>query len=298
MTDIGNILLVEDEEIQADLIKNHLLNHDYQVAVVQHAEAALSILEGQPDFDVIVLDRGLPGMDGLTMLRRIKARPNLSHIPVVMETSFDDVERIREGLSAGAYYYLTKPVQPTLLMAVVQAALEQYREYQKILSSLHQIEFTLMFLTSGTFQFKDLAGARNLAIGIARLCPDPERVLLGLQELLINAVEHGNLGISYAEKTQLVLDGLWVNEVERRLAHPELGKRHVSVTTDREPNQLTITIKDEGSGFDWESYLDFSPERAFDPHGRGIAMAKTMSFDTITYLDGGSRVVVTVNMPE
>jgi hypothetical protein len=56
-----------------------------------------------------------------------------------------------------------------------------------------------------------------------------------------------------------------------------------------------MTVQDEGVGFDWEKYLQFDPERAFDPHGRGIALANKMSFDSLTYLGNGNTVEVKIN---
>jgi hypothetical protein len=60
------------------------------------------------------------------------------------------------------------------------------------------------------------------------------------------------------------------------------------------PDRLVFTISDEGAGFDWRSYLEFSPERAFDPNGRGIAMARLTSFNILDYRDRGNIVVATV----
>ena len=122
-------------------------------------------------------------------------------------------------------------------------------------------------------------------------------MVLGLQELLTNAVEHGNLGISYADKTRLVLENRWADEVERRLAQPGWGRRTVTVTLSREAGDITLTIQDEGDGFDWRKYLEFDPERAFDPHGRGIAMARMMSFDALDYQGNGNTVVVKIAGP-
>ncbi len=63
------------------------------------------------------------------------------------------------------------------------------------------------------------------------------------------------------------------------------------------PDRLTFTISDQGAGFDWLSYLEFAPERAFDPNGRGIAMARLTSFSSLDYRDSGNIVVATVPCP-
>ena len=57
---------------------------------------------------------------------------------------------------------------------------------------------------------------------------------------------------------------------------------------------MRITIRDEGSGFDWMSYLEIDPRRAFDTHGRGIAMAKMLSFSRLEYHGNGCEVVACV----
>lgn len=67
----------------------------------------------------------------------------------------------------------------------------------------------------------------------------------------------------------------------------------MSVHLLRDADGLSLTIQDQGQGFAWQDYLEFSPERAFDLHGRGIAMAST-SFDAIEYLGSGNTVRVKV----
>ena len=292
------VLLVEDDDIVAGFIEFLLNDHGLEVVRTADAETGWTELERSADrFGAILLDRQLPGMDGMALLGQIKENPVLRDIPVIMETSEDSVESIREGLAAGAYYYLTKPMQPELLLAVVDAALAQYRQWVEGQAGVHEAEGALLSLEYGVFRCRTLAESRDLASGLARGCPDPKRVVLGLQELLTNAVEHGNLGISYAEKTRLLLENRWAEEVEQRQAQPGYGERTVTVTLAREAGAITITIRDEGAGFEWRKYLEFDPERAFDPHGRGIAMARMMSFDALEYQGNGNTVVLKIVKP-
>ena len=120
------------------------------------------------------------------------------------------------------------------------------------------------------------------ATRIASLHPDPDRVEIGLTELLVNAVEHGNLGITYEEKASLLERGGFDAEIARRLALPSLAARKVEVTISRNAVALAIRIQDEGDGFDWLPYLDVDPERALTYNGNGIAIAREMSFDDLT----------------
>jgi hypothetical protein len=59
---------------------------------------------------------------------------------------------------------------------------------------------------------------------------------------------------------------------------------------------MAVTIIDQGDGFNWQPYLEFSPERAFDLHGRGVAMSKAASFDSLEYQGNGNTVVTRVKL--
>lgn len=291
----SKILLVEDDEITAHFIEHTLAKSQIEVIHAADAETGWTLLETQgSDFAVILLDRQLPGMDGMSLLRKIKSSPDLCDTPVIMETAEEEVDSIRESLKAGAYYYLTKPLQPRLLQAVIGAAITDHRQIIESKAAIRNVGNVLLFLELGTFHCRTLSESKDLAQGLVHIFPDPARVALGLQELLLNAIEHGNLGISYDEKTKLLIDQQWTNEVERRLALPEYRDRTVCVTVERKPTSIQLTIKDQGLGFDWQKYLDFAPERAFDPHGRGIAMSRMMSFDSLEYQGNGNTVIVEV----
>jgi phosphoserine phosphatase RsbU/P len=147
-----------------------------------------------------------------------------------------------------------------------------------------------------SYQVRTLAEAKDLAALLASEHPDADRVVIGLTELLVNAVEHGNLGITYAEKADLLDRGELEREIARRLSLPELASRRVKVTLRREPGLLVTWIEDEGEGFDWRPYIDYDPERALDPNGHGIAIARGMSFDDVVYHGRGNVVVATIRL--
>jgi DNA-binding response OmpR family regulator len=295
MTETTRILLAEDEEIIAIIIADLLTAQGYSVDVCADGEAAWKKLRAPGvDYDAILLDRAMPRMDGMALLRLIKAEPALTHTPVIIETAQSDQASIHEGLAQGAYYYLTKPFQTDILLAVVEAAVEQTRQRRSLLMGIRQAEASMTFMTQASFRIKRLDEGRTLASFLAHACPDPERTIQGLQELLVNAVEHGNLGISYAEKSALLLGGGWLEEVERRAGLPEYRERQVAVGFERNNCEVSFVIEDQGDGFDWTDYLDFSPERAFDLHGRGIAMASKLSFDRLVYEGRGNRVTASL----
>ncbi|HOP16832.1 MAG: response regulator [Gammaproteobacteria bacterium] len=294
--DSARILLAEDEAITAAIIEDLLQETGVQVTTYADGRDAWEHLQTGPEaYDAILLDRGLPHMDGMDLLRRIKETPVLAHTPVIMQTAMKDQASMQEGLAEGAYYYLTKPLQPELLLAVVKSALQQTEERREMLESVRCAERPLDLLTTGTFCLRSLDECRVLAGYLARACPQPERAVQGLQELLINAVEHGNLGISYAEKSALILKDAWESEVRRRLDLPQYRERNVEVIMRRAADAVVFTIRDQGEGFDWRDYLEFSSDRAFDTHGRGIAMACKLSFSSVEYRGNGNTVVARID---
>jgi DNA-binding response OmpR family regulator len=295
---MGSVLVVEDEAICAAFIENLLISKGYDAIIAPDAAIAYQLLESDHHrFQAILLDRNLPDFDGVDLLRKIKAIPKMSQIPVIMETSDDHTDSIREGMEAGAYYYLIKPIHAELLISILTAAISQYRESQELQSAVRQVEESLYLLDQAVFFLKTLEQARNLAKTLAQACPDPGKVVVGLQELLINAVEHGNLSISYADKTRLMLDSKWQEEVQRRQSLPEYFSRRVRITFQRGTDFIRIIIQDQGNGFDWRQFLELDPERAFDPHGRGIALAKMISFDSLEYQGNGNTVELGIKCP-
>ncbi len=153
---------------------------------------------------------------------------------------------------------------------------------------------TMSLLQEGRFELRTMSEALNLATLLAQACPDPPHVTLGLSELLLNGVEHGNLGISYDEKSKLVEANRFDEEIERRLAAPEFRDKRVRVRVSRSLQEIQLTITDEGAGFDWRRYTEMDGARSLDSHGRGIAMAKLFSFDRLEYRGNGNEVVAMI----
>ncbi|MFO0762769.1 MAG: ATP-binding protein [Byssovorax sp.] len=149
---------------------------------------------------------------------------------------------------------------------------------------------------SARYEIATLRQARSLARVLAARFPDPERVVVGLTELLVNAVEHGNLGIGFEEKARLLEHGDLRAEIERRLALEDLGARRVRVTFTRDADRAAATIEDEGEGFDWAPFAEYDPERMLESSGHGIAIARGMSFDEVSYQGKGNVVIAAVRI--
>ena len=291
----ATILIVDDEPINLDIICAHLENDNYELVKASNGQDAWSILESDPaQFDVIILDRMMPGMDGMELLVNIKETELLEHVPVVMQTAKAENQDIVDGLKAGAYYYLTKPYDGDVLKSIVGSAVNDRLHEKSLHESLREGRQIFDLMTFGRFRIHNLRECNLVASQVAHLCPEPHRVVTGISELLINALEHGNLRIGYQEKSNLMRRGMWQIEVERRLGARENVGGFIELEFHVADHTVQIRIRDQGPGFDWTPYMDFDPNRAFDPHARGIAVARLSSFDDLEYIGDGNEVVATV----
>jgi len=291
------LMLVDDDDFIQSVIGESLRQAGYEVDFAQDGMDAWGKLQAKPSaYDLILLDKSMPRMDGISLLKRIKADSKHADLLVVMLTGANQTDDVVEGLALGAYYYLIKPVMQDVLLRVVRNALREVQDKRELRDLLSQQKSNLCLMQQAKFEFRTLHEARELALLLADASTKPERTVSGYSELLVNAVEHGNLGISYVEKGLLLGEGFWADEVERRLMMPRYSELVVQVLLERKPDAFVVTISDQGEGFEWQKYLEFAPERAFDLHGRGIAMAKGLSFNSLEYVEKGKTVVATIKL--
>lgn len=293
------VLVVDDDRIMRSIIQGRIEDMGYGVEVAVHGKEAMEKLNAdKKGFDIIVLDREMPEMDGLEVVQRMKSDPDLRKIPVIMATGSNRPEDIKKGIDAGVFYYLTKPFDDDVLESVFISAVREVRTQKTLKSELKKHKTSFNLIHSAVFELQTISEAGDLSAFIANCFPDPERVITGIAELIINAVEHGNLDISYEEKSDLLKRGVWHDEVDRRVNLPEHKNKIVQVTFCRKEEGLCVQIEDEGKGFEWRRYLEIDPSRATHNHGRGIAQANAMSFDELQYNTVGNIVTVIVGYGE
>lgn len=119
-----NLLLAEDDTLLADALQQQLMNAAFKVEWAENGAVAEYLLRKQ-DFDVAVLDLGLPMVDGLTVLKRVREAGRT--LPILVLTALDALEHRVAGLQAGADDYLTKPFDFPELEARLHALLRRSR---------------------------------------------------------------------------------------------------------------------------------------------------------------------------
>ena len=121
---MAQLLIAEDDELLRDALQTQLTQAGHAVAVAEDGQVALDMMT-RSAYDALVLDLGLPKIDGLEVLRRLRER--LPALPVLVLTARDGVEDRVAGLNAGADDYLTKPFSREELLARLQAILRRSR---------------------------------------------------------------------------------------------------------------------------------------------------------------------------
>lgn len=127
----NNILVIEDDEIVARTISRTLKGDEFKITVANSGVEGLKSARRYPP-DLVILDVIMPGMDGYTVCREIRADPILTHVPILFLTAKGKEEDRIEGFNAGADDYLTKPFNVDEMLLRVKAILRRTQNIQRL----------------------------------------------------------------------------------------------------------------------------------------------------------------------
>ena len=286
------ILIVEDDKTTQIFLKDMIAMEGYEAITANDG------VEGLEKFrlmkpDIIITDIQMPNMDGIELLRAVRSENE--DVIVIITTGYGNNEYAVSAMELRANNFLKKPIRLGELFSL----LSKYQNVIRDRTIEHEItgffknkSFVLQFGNDMNMISK-IADKLMLETGNKI---DPKEKLgihLGLVELITNAIEHGNLGITYDETTAAVeKDGSTYSLVNERMQNPEFADRIVTVKFEMDENACEWIIEDEGRGFDWQSI----PEPNRDDlimleHGRGIFLCR-IQFDKVEFLGNGNKVRV------
>ncbi len=292
------ILVVDDEPFLREFLAESIRSQGYEVLAACDGCEGLELFDAQAP-ELVFSDIRMPRMDGLDFLSAIRDR-NRETI-VVLVTGFGNEEFALEALRRGANDFLRRPFTQQALFPLVE-------KYAGIVATRSRLQETLNLIVRRSFVMSLDNHMERVPVVVQRLMletgeaiPADQRlgIRIGLVELIANAIEHGNLEITYEEKMAAMnasLDGIQ-NLHHQRLAQPRLAARRVTIDFSMDSEACTWTITDEGAGFDWTilpSPLD--PENLEHPNGRGIFLAR-LHFDNVDFLGSGNQVRVRKLLP-
>lgn len=288
-----HLLIVEDEEMVRDVIVRQIENKsNFRVSAAASAGEALAFLEKETP-DVALIDIRLPDMQGTELIRRIKeVRP---HLRAIMMSGWADIQDTITALRCGAVDFFQKPLKIDDVLASIDHAFE-------MASAIRASRSLQPFLLEEIRTFRipnevslvphltaEITGSLEGDPGISR--DELEGIRTSIHEIVLNAIEHGNLAITYDEKSQLMQSVLGLKrEIARRAADPRYRDRRVLVTFQNTPQVAIVTVADQGDGFDHSKLPD--PSQLGDaPHGRGILITKIF-MDEVRYNAKGNEVTL------
>jgi two-component system OmpR family response regulator len=212
-------LIVEDEKDTGQLLAEHMRRWGFDPTVLTEGKPAITwVRHNKPD--LILLDLLLPGMDGFTICENLKLDRETNLIPIVMITALTDPEDKVHGLQVGANRYLTKPFTAQHLHSAIQEVFEWRENIQKT-GTEGEIRFQLQSDTQYLDELNHLLGSLFLFSGLSE--QQVKQLTTAVREMGTNAIEWG---------------------------HKKQIERIVTVVYHIDPDKITITIRDTGSGFD------------------------------------------------
>jgi len=147
----GKILIADDNRVNRLLLSRGLEQQGHTVVFAENGREALDLLRAD-GFDLLLLDVLMPELDGYEVLAELKRDPHLRDLPVVMTSALDELESVVKCVEMGAEDYLTKPINPVLLNARINASLEKKRlrdQQRELISKFATKEVADDLLTSG-----------------------------------------------------------------------------------------------------------------------------------------------------
>ncbi|MBF0288806.1 MAG: response regulator [SAR324 cluster bacterium] len=312
--DTVNVLIVEDQEMVRDAIRLGLRiirKFKFEFVEAGNGLEGIDILKSGFQPDVIISDLMMPEMDGFAFITAVKQEEAYQHIPLLILSAKTSGEDIARALKLGAIDYLFKPFEYSDLSRIERGieiglllkkadkmkTLEEQVEHQKerwdVIESLEVLR---------VFQLQKTESILALCSLLALYFPEKKQnvICMGLNEIILNAVTHGNLELSSAIKSEKNGNQLFEKLINEREQMAPYKDRIVTVELKKLERYLHIVITDQGHGFDPGGLQDpaQNPECLLLPYGRGIAMTK-FAFDAVEFNfpeQGGTEVTLVKNL--
>ncbi len=285
------ILVVEDEAVTREFMLMTLKGLGHETASAPDGHAGLQVFNAfKPD--IVFADIQMPVMNGLEMLEKLRKID--SEALVIINTSLDAPEYTLQALRLKANDYLVKPIMVRELSDIIAkyAGILAHRTLNReVLGCIYRRELSMQIGNQLDLLGK-IVDRLILETETALKPQDRLGVRLGLMEILINAIEHGNLAIGYDEKSVAIEKGPNGLEklVEERLNQEPYRSRHIQIDFYLDRERCEWLVSDQGDGFDFNNLPDPNdPENLVKCHGRGIMLAR-MQFDDCRFIGTGNQV--------
>ncbi len=298
-----------------------LLGHAGKVAIINSAgepQGKIGQQLGRLGYEVIYLREGQPALDTLNVAvvglnamildwrgqntkdsgfaEQLADEAGKAGLPVLTFVADGRDEDARIARAAGLTNILAMPCRLADLKEALENTIEG-REPGTQKPDLRLCDATAL-LESCRFRFRTPEDVDKLVPLISGIFPDPERTASGIAELMMNAIEHGNLEIGQDRKSDWVSRGIYRSELVKRLQTLPYAQRRAELIINRQENGIMVVIMDEGCGFCWQDFIESDapePTLVTGQCGKGLAKAKRDSFDDLKFNHTGNKVTAFVS---
>ncbi|WP_088347396.1 MULTISPECIES: hypothetical protein [Rhodomicrobium] len=249
----------------------------------------INLLAGSAE--AVILDWRCEGAKDGPFAEALAHASALAGLPVLTLAAATRAEDMQLASEAGLADHLPTPCQLADLKAMLGEVVKKRRQRPEM-SNL-SLEDAVMLLESCKFRFRTPDDVEKLVPLIARIFPKPTRAAAGIAELMLNAIEHGNLEIGQERKANWIARGVYRAELAKRLNTPPYSTRWGEVIINRRADGIMIVIMDQGCGFCWQDLIkNPAAENGATAvaAGNGIAKAKSECFDDIRFNLQGNQV--------
>ena len=285
------ILVVEDSLTQAAYLKSKLVAEGFCVTVAHSGAEALDAIGRQPPH-LVLTDLLMPGIDGLELVEQI--RKQFPRVPTVLITEFGSEEVAAEALQRGAVGYIPKRRLEADLLRTLESVLgiaKANPRHQKLLDCWKSNDLRFV-LDNDLSVVPHMASHLQDCIALMGLCDAPGllRVGIALSEALTNAIYHGNLEVS-SMPLERGSEG-WFDLAKERIAQAPYRDRRVHVTASVTRDAATVSIRDEGPGFNPAHLPDpRDPSNLAKSSGRGLLLIRCF-VDEVLHNSTGNEITL------
>ncbi|MBF0527347.1 MAG: response regulator [Deltaproteobacteria bacterium] len=287
------ILVVDDDPAILKLITKVLNKWGFPVTTASDGLQALELFK-RDSYPIVLTDVMMPQLNGIELLKEIRKLNPLTF--VITMTAHGNENLAITALREGAANYIKKPFALDHIKDVVTRIARTIKQQLRTSPDRSSVVQEWMVLEIKN-DLDKIFGVVNQALSCASNIVKVEELSglsIGLYEIILNAMEHGNLEINFDEKTRLIETNTYLDAITERKCYAAFKSRTVKVISHINRTRIKVVVKDNGPGFDWRSKIGELEE--MDPmellnHGRGILLAR-INFDEIRYNDAGNVVTL------
>ena len=289
------VLLIDDDPAVLDMVQAALSHFGMEVHSYPDAAQALELLQNPsaPEFDLVISDINLEGIDGFEVIDKVKATQ--PHLPVVLMTGQASVDYAIRAMRMGAANLFMKPIALRDMVQSVFHLVDLHRDIRMADSGLRGLvnERRHFLFRSDEVEVSSLVRHltdRLVPMGFAS-SNNADVIAMAVHEALVNALDHGNLELESRMKGDLFLDeDPYLKLRAARLADPVYASRLIEVRLALDTERFELEISDEGKGFDASHLTPLPGDSDMAPHfGRGLPLI-LLVMDEVHFNEKGNQI--------